>query len=68
MDRQQAIAEIKQLYPPGESETGNNLLAEAKHRCNTWESEPDAVIFQLLQLNRDYESKQMQKYRGRTGA
>lgn len=58
MDRAAAIEQIKQLYPPGENEFGDNLLAEAKRRCSSWENEPDPVIFMLLHLCRDYEAKQ----------
>ena len=62
LTREKAIQEIEQLYPPDSdfSDTaavGQELLAEAKRRCASWKNEPDAVIFELLNLCRDRERK-----------
>ena len=60
LTREKAIQEIEQLYPPDSAfpltaAIGQELLAEAKRQCASWKNEPDAVIFELLNLCRDKE-------------
>jgi hypothetical protein len=67
MTREQAIREISDLYPPDSDYTktaviGLELLEQAKRDCATWKNEPDAVIFRLLQLCREKESRESREF------
>lgn len=55
-----AISEINSLYPPDAdyedtAKIGQQLLEQAKRDTSDWRNLPEATIFRLLQLNRDYD-------------
>ena len=55
MTREEAIQDIKMLYPPDSdypdtAKIGQELLEQAKRDCASWENEPEAVLFRLREL------------------
>jgi len=68
MDKQEAIRNIEQLFPPDSqyyesAEIGERLLKQAKMEKEGWRSESEAVLIRLAELCIAEEDRQARKSR-----
>ena len=61
MERKKAIEIIKALYPP-DTDTGKELLEQAKNDCNSWENLPDNVLSRYATLCEEFETREVNKW------